>query len=138
MAAPSGGGGGGGPVGFANSFTGPAESLELVGDHCFAYSGEKVADTSATNFLKFTTGNYYTVANIQFNYPRDNSDDAIYEVLMNGTVVQKWLNTGAQNPNQPQNVVPIVIPHYTEVIVRATVASTGRYQIVSITGRIYR
>ena len=138
MAAPSGGGGGGGPVGFANSFTGPAESLELVGDHCFAYSGEKVADTSATNFLKFTTGNYYTVGNVQFNYPRDNNEDATYEILMNGTVVQKWVCTGSLNPHQPQNLVPIVIPHYTEVIVRATVNSVARYQVVSLTGRIYR
>jgi len=138
MAAPSGGGGGGGPVGFANSFTGPAESLELVGDHCFAYSGEKVANTSATEFLKFTTGNYYTVANLQFNYPRDNTDDATYEVLMNGTVVQKWLCSGSMDPDQPQNLIPLVIPHYTEVIVRATMTGSGRYQIVSLTGRIYR
>ena len=130
--------GGGPPLGSGNTFTGTAEGLELVGDHCYAYSGEKVADTSATDFLKFTTGNYYTVAAIQFNYPRDNSEDATYEILMNGTVIQKWLNTGSMNPNQPQNLVPIVISPFTEVIVRATMASVARYQIASLTGRIYR
>ena len=119
------------------TFLGTGKGLNILGDHCFAYSGEKVANTSATNFLKFTTGNYYTVANVQFNYPRDNNEDATYEILMNGTVIQKWVSTGSLNPHQPQNVVPIVIPHHTEVIVRATVLTTGRYQVVSITGRVY-
>ena len=119
------------------TFLGTGKGLSILGDHCFAYSGEKVANTSATNFLKFTTGNYYTVANVQFNYPRDNNEDATYEILMNGTVIQKWVSTGSLNPHQPQNVVPIVIPHHTEVIVRATVLTTGRYQVVSITGRVY-
>ena len=119
------------------TFLGTGKGLNILGDHCFAYSGEQVANTSATNFLKFTTGNYYTVANVQFNYPRDNNEDATYEILMNGTVIQKWVSTGSLNPHQPQNVVPIVIPHHTEVIVRATVLTTGRYQVVSITGRVY-
>ena len=34
-----GGGGGGGPIGVSNTFTGPAEALEIIGDHCYAYSG---------------------------------------------------------------------------------------------------
>ena len=36
MALDGGGGGGGGPVGVSNSFTGPAEALELIGEHAYA------------------------------------------------------------------------------------------------------
>ena len=139
MAAPSGGGGGGGPVGFSNSFTGAAQALELVGDHCYAYSGEltTTANTPLT-FLEFTTGNYYSVVNVQFNYSQDYNDDATYRILMNGTLIQQWMSTGSTNPHQPQNLVPIVIPPYTEIVVSAFNKDNGRPQIVSLTGRIYR
>jgi len=36
MALDGGGGGGGGPVGVSNRFTGPAEALELIGEHAYA------------------------------------------------------------------------------------------------------
>ena len=133
-----GGGGGGGPVGFSNSFTGPAEALELIGDHCYAYSGDIIVGTSATTMLKFTTGNYYSLVNVQLNYTEDQTSNATYQILMNGTVIQKWVGTGSMEPHMPQNVVPIVIPPYTEIEVQAETAGSGRGQCASITGRIYR
>ena len=43
--APIGGPTGGGQAGFGSggSFTGPAEALELVGNHAYAYSGVKTS-----------------------------------------------------------------------------------------------
>ena len=112
-------------------------NLNIIGSHCYAYSGNITVGTSATTMLKFTTGNYYTVANVQLNYAEDQGSDATYQILMNGIVIQKWLSTGSMNPHQPQNVVPVLIPPFTEVEVQAETAGTGRAQIASITGRIY-
>ena len=64
MAAPSGpGGGGGGLVGFSNSFVGPQQALELVGDHAYAYNKQTV-DSASVTYFEFTTGNYYFVGTL--------------------------------------------------------------------------
>ena len=60
-------GGAGNPVG--GSFTGPAEALEIIGDHAYAYSGLKASSTAAANHLDFTSGNYYFVGRLYFNGP---------------------------------------------------------------------
>ena len=52
-------GGAGNPVG--GSFTGPAEALEIVGDHGLALSGLFSSNTSTYTMLNFTSGNYYLV-----------------------------------------------------------------------------
>ena len=56
-----GGGGGGGILGFSNSFTGTAQSIDIYGEHAAAYSGQFAATTSAQTALNFTSGNYYFV-----------------------------------------------------------------------------
>ena len=40
------GGGGGGPVGIANSFTGPSQQIEIAGDFAYGYSGEIIINNS--------------------------------------------------------------------------------------------
>ena len=139
MAAPSGGGGGGGPVGFSNSFTGAAEALEIIGDHCYGYSGLLTIDDTETTMLEFTTGNYYSVVRVQFNYPdTDTSNDYRYTTYFAGTVVQS-MTVDYGKINYPKEFY-IIIPAYTPVKCTAQNmdTSTGRLQIVSITGRIYR
>ena len=39
MGLDGGGGGGGGILGVTGSFTGPAQALELIGNHAYAFSG---------------------------------------------------------------------------------------------------
>ena len=130
------GGGGAGNTAGGNP-VGTGSGLNVIGDHCYAYSGNIIVGTSATTMLKFTTGNFYSVTNLQMNYAEDQGSDATYQVLMNGEVIQKWLSTGSMNPHQPQNLVPIIIPPFTTVEVQAETAGTGRAQIASITGRVY-
>jgi len=139
MAAPSGGGGGGSLVGFSNSFTGTAQALELIGDHCYAYSGLLTIDNTEATMLEFTTGNYYSVVKVQFNYPdTDTGDDFKYTTYLADTVVQS-MTVDYGKINYPKEFY-IIIPAYTPVKCTAQnmSTSTGRIQIVAITGRIYR
>lgn len=135
-------GGAGNPVG--GSFTGPAEALEIVGDHALAMSGIVQAGASqgtADNLLSFTTGNYYFVGTIQFFYATDTneSDDFLYKVSLNDSIVMQYLVTGTSS-NAWADGIELIIPSYTEVIASATniAASSAKGQCAVMAGRIYR
>ena len=121
------------------TFLGPNKGLSIVGSHCYGYSGivTPTADNMST-YLKFTTGNYYTVAKVQFAYTLDANEDAVYQIVLNGTVITQWLNTGSLTPNGPQEPMYVVIPSNTEVECNAYTKSSGRAQACTLTGRIYR
>ena len=134
-----GGGGGGGPLGSSNSFTGPATALEYVSDFCYAYSGQ-VLVTTGTELLNFTSGANLVIANFQFTLGEDTTDNIVWEILMNGSIVSGSLNEAAQSGN-PLQPMMITLPAYTEVIVRATNfsgAPTQRKCYAVIQGRVYR
>jgi len=132
-------GGAGNPVG--GSFTGPAEALEIIGDHAYAYSGKISSD--ANNFvtlLKFTTGNFYTVGQWSGDYNSNASDDCVYKMEMNGTLVMAYfVNGGAVAPSN-RDPLPIIIPPYTEVEVFAKNSTNSEVVFWQgrITGSIYR
>ena len=140
-----GGGGGGGPLGVGNSFTGPAEALEIAGDFAYAYSGIVPVAPTSTTMLKFTTGNYLLVGTIQFLYASQADaapgDDVFYEVKMNGTSILSYIETGygSSSSRSPHDPINIVIPSYTEIEANSEMGSSNTInQCVLITGRIYR
>jgi hypothetical protein len=139
-----GGGGGGGLLGVTNSFTGTGTALELIGNHCMAYSGV-VASLAASApldnpALSFTTGNYYTVAQIAWVESSANADDKFISMTMNGTIVYqgKWdPSTVLSDMNQDQPV-QVIIPAYTEFLVGFDSNGGGNDCTILLTGRIYR
>jgi len=145
MAIDGGGGGGGGILGFSNSFTGPAEALEVIGDHVYAYSGGVTTSNSGyVTMLAFTTGNFYSVGTLTLDASTTDNDPAAglrsnFKLSMNGIVIGNFATVSGQgSAASPSDVIPILIPPYTEIIVanRAT-ASTGTV-FCQIVGRIYR
>jgi len=137
---PGGPGAGGNPTG--GSFTGPAEALELVGDHCYAYSGVIPVGNDATSadvtMLSFTTGNYYS--KVKLNWTNAVIVDAnFYEaVQMNGA--QIYIQTLDAVPNKFNHVpVKFIIPPYTEFkVLYGSNKSGDNDACVTLTGRIYR
>ena len=141
-------GGAGNPVG--GSFTGPAEALEVVGDHAYAYSGLFPASTTEQTALSFTSGNYYFIGEVQINSAID--DDApqtasatSLNVKFNGTSIMILGSGGdvagvSTHRSSLSNVSKIIIPPYTEVVCiidnDATVADN--YASVTLIGEIYR
>ena len=142
MAAPSGGGGGGGPVGFANSFTGSAEALEIVGDHAYAYSGVLDIGGTETDMLNFTSGNFYFVGTVQFHYVEVNGYVFQYRFYLNDVALQGFIDPSGSSgdPQPPTSIIPIIIPAYTEVRCTAENLTDGtlQNQVCSMVGRVYR
>ena len=140
---PGGPGAGGNPTG--GSFTGPAETLEIVGDHCYCYPAVFTADTAPLTRMNFKTGNFYTVGIIRFAGYTDptspgNGNTGAAVVKLNGAPVLILKADGAQEDQPFSDTAELIIPSYTEVVV--TVDSSGTDATfdasISYVGRIYR
>jgi len=133
-----GGGGAGNVAGGANP-AGVGTSLNIIGDHCYAYSGpiqDAGSGSAATTALKFTTGSYYSV--VDFGQYNDHAGGQNYYILvtMDGqTVLSADFDTSTyDNGMQP---VPLLIPPFTNVEVKwgiDTVTETITFYMV---GRIH-
>jgi len=134
---PGGAGGAGNPVG--GSFTGPALGLEYVGGFCYALSG-LVQVGNETVLLSFRTGASLLETKFQFTLGEDTSDNIVWEIELNGTVISGSLNEASTMAN-PMEPVYLILPPYTEVEVHAqnfSGAPTARKCYALITGRIHR
>jgi len=135
---PGGPGAGGNPTG--GSFTGPAEALEIVGNHAYAYANT-TANTTAATLFNFTSGNYYFVGMLEFNPELDfdnaSSGIATCRIKMNGAIVGLLITESTDFYRSSLN---LIIPAYTEVTVEVKSTSTAADEIltISLTGRIYR
>jgi len=134
-----GGGGGGTIVGASNSFTGPAQALELIGNHAYAYnqatsSGNSTPDVT---MLKFTTGNYYFVGRINYADVDSLGYIRMIEIDFNGeTIYSNFCDDAPNGFYSP--ITTIIIPAYTEFQLKFGISGVTAVGSVSITGRIYR
>jgi hypothetical protein len=139
-----GGGGGGGLVGVANSFTGPAQSLEYTGlGWVYAYSGTTGASTTSQTVLDFKTGSKLIVGKMITNggiqFSSGGGLITSFKISLNDAVVAiTQIDTQSDHSPSPPKI-DLVIPPYTNVKVEvdsddngATVLST-----VVFVGRTY-
>jgi len=139
--APIGGPTGGGQAGFGSggSFTGPAEALEVIGNHGYAYnqatsSGNNAADVT---MLNFTTGNYYFVGKINYADEREQGDKRMIEIEFNGSTIYSNFFDDAPNGFYSP-ITTILIPPYTEFKLNFGINGVTITGSISITGEIYR
>ena len=139
MAAPSGGGGGGGPVGFSNSFTGPATALELLGNLIYGYTGEVAIDNNVTDVIDFNTGNYVSYLNVTPSSTAASNDDYILKIKLNDSLINQSLfsNTFQSNP-YGYFPIQIIVPAYTSLKIQLNNNSgtTPNGWLISIVGEI--
>ena len=132
--------GAGNPVG--GSFTGPAEALEIIGDHAYAYSGANTTSGtgSANNTTcKFTSGNYYFVGTLAFYSDETGGATQYVDLTMNGqSVIKTSWDTAASSAMMSDTPVPIIIPPYTQVECLVGVSSGTDEWTTQLVGRIYR
>lgn len=137
-------GGAGNPVG--GSFTGPAEALEIVGNHAYAYSGQFEATTSAQTALNFTSGNYYFVGEFHLygavdpTNPGGSRSVSSGLLSMNGTNLLTLVGGNSAIDTAMEAFCQIIIPPYTDVkvLLEADDNQSAQFQSVSMVGRIYR
>jgi len=126
------------------SFTGPAEMLEILGDHVYCFSGEYPLSTTEATLMDFRSPSGYIVAELVVSAAVNQGNGAggttTWQLTFNGGVVMN-LKTESYADRAPSfGSVPIIIPPYTQVKLTADSATTdGGFLITSsIIGRIYR
>ena len=137
------GGGPGGPLGSSNSFVGPQDAIELVGDHFFCYTGDVSIDggDGRIPMANFTTGNYYCVGvvSLEGDFSAIGGNHIGLQIKLNDSVIvetQVAFNTDHTIFDTP---MPIIIPAYTKVEVLAFQNTGGALDFqLMMTGRIYR
>ena len=142
MALDGGGGGGGGPLGFTNSFTGPAEALELSLNYAYGYSGQIDMDNGEKTLLRFTSGNYLFVGQWQMVFDKTafNTGEGLgYTIKLNDTIVARLeLEAAATTTEAIQRPVEIIIPPYTDVEILADTDGGSIVVTGLLTGRIFK
>ena len=128
-------------LGASNTFTGPAEALEIVGEHAYAYSGAvtTVGTGSAnTRTLKFTSGNYYFVGTLTFYNDEVGGPQQYVDMQLNGIsiIAATWDGNSANIDEFPP--IPVIIPPYTEVEVLVGVSASSDVWTTQLVGRVYR
>jgi len=137
-----GGGGGGTIVGASNSFTGPAKSLEILGDFAYAYSGVVGVANTELALIDAHTGNFSLMARVQAFSSMTANERYIIRIKLNEiTVLETITHLGTPNPQySDQAPFLILIPSYTDLeitLVNQEEVNTNNWT-VSVTGRIYR
>jgi len=118
-------------------------SLNIIGNHCFGFSGEITVNNNTVSQFEFTTGSEYISAKYQFGFDSTNmsgSDRLGYIVQFNNVKVYemvpliKWdYAIMAIDP------LRLIIPPYTTVKIESTTtegANVGTYGVIS--GRLYK
>jgi len=131
-------GGGGSPNTAGGNPAGTGTSLNYIGDHAYATSGEISVANSAVNLCNFTTGSEYIVGTAMFSSGTQSSDDYQYTTKFNNEVVDRYHTSGGVTAPDRVNR-EILIPPYTHVQFQAqnvTDTSSGN-QMVFFRGRVY-
>jgi len=113
-------------------------NLNIIGNHAYAYSGfinDAGSGSAATLAIKFTSGNYYLVGELNMITDDVLNNQHYIDVIFNGLSVFK----GAWDAEPYAITGPLtslVIPPFTEVQVKYG-SSADKNATLVVTGRIY-
>ena len=130
-------GGAGNPVG--GSFTGPAQALEYIGDHCYAYSGVvNDASSGAANatLFDFQTGNNYVEVQISLLSDAKSTEDNFLEITLNGAIILagNWDNDPTK---QLAPLATLLLAPYSEFVMKWGCSANKNITAV-LTGNTFR
>jgi len=126
------------------TFLGPNLGLSVVGDHCYAYSGQVIIANTTETCLSFTTGNHISV--VEFTQSID--AEAIgqgqligFSIEMNGTVItslKEFLRDQGSGETVALLYYRFIIPPNTQVTTKGyTDDSSDNPFFHTLSGRIY-
>ena len=135
--------GGGNPVGGANP-TGIGKTINYIGEHAYAYSGEVIVNNGIETMLEFETGNAYIMAKFSYGVDRNavlGADKEIgFTISMDSQKVMQivtYLNRSYSVLDFDNNY-SVLIPPYTKVKIESeTFEADNIPTFAMLTGRVY-
>jgi len=113
-------------------------TLNVVGSHCYAYSGSISVNNNETTLLEFETGNYYVVATVSFGGDTPGSPDYLDSIYLNDEKV--LMHISDDRPGRSQPIVPVMVPPFTTVKITSDNVedSNANDRVSAFVGRIYK
>jgi len=121
------------------TFLGVQPGLSVLGNHAYAYnqgtsSSNNAADVS---LLKFTTGNYYTIAELNYSDETTGGDKRLLKMTLNGAT--SWTSNFDDTTGWANGpVVSVIIPGHTEFEFFFGINAVAVIGSIALVGRIYR
>jgi len=128
-------------IGSNATFSGPQQGLTIIGEHCYAYSGEIISATGGDDImLNFTTGKQYLMVVLQFGFGgvRSNDDELVQIYLNNNLIASNIYNNNYERSEL--NDFQCLLPPLTDVKVKV-VKGSGTDNVetfVWLTGKVYQ
>ena len=133
-------GGGGAPnVSGGSNPAGTGSTFVYIGEHGYAYSGSVTVNNNFSDLLKFTTQNSYIMAVFQpFYLSQNETDNILYEVLLNNEVIASTQVTDSTSFT-PYQEIDLLLPPYSTIQIQAkNISGSGNRDVAaSIVGRVY-
>ena len=119
------------------SIASTGKGIRYIGNRAYSFSGELALSTSLQDFLNFTTGSGYIVADINFtgDYDALGADWVAFNIKLNGTNV--FLSKMERNNSEWMNYAKILLPPFTEVQIEGKVQDGTPTFTCVLVGRVY-
>jgi len=131
-------------VGYGPQFTSSTGlTLNYIGEHCYAYSGNVSVNNVETTLLLFDTGSSLVVSQVQFRYASSGTaeitEDFSFRLYLNDEFIMSS-RAKADTEWFAEQFVRLIISPYTTVKVTAqnVTDSDARGMAALVTGRIYK
>ena len=132
-------GGGGAPNVAGSNPAGTSTSLNYVGKHAYAYSGDVSVSGSLTTMLEFTTAEQYVVGHYQIHglFAQIGANQLRLNITVNGeSITDSYWDSAQDNLNPFENL--ILLPPYSRIKFEASQASgSDRTMQITLMGEVY-
>ena len=121
-------------------FSGPQKGLTIIGNHCYAYSGDVAVSDSNTTMLEFTTGEKYIIAKFEYHgaIAQIASSQLAIEVTLNGNSVIHTFFDATVDHTLWDSPPTILIPPLSNVkMTLAQASGSDRTMQMTLTGKVY-
>lgn len=122
-------------------FTGPQQGLTIIGEHCYATSGQFTFTDTVGYGLNFTSGSGYIIAKVYFGYSDPSGDNIETHALLNDILVFDAESNNSYSGDFQMGYahIKILIPPYTNVKMGAINKSNSNEHngTILLTGRVY-
>jgi len=121
-------------------FTGPQQGLNIIGDHCYAYSGTVAVTGSDTTMLNFTTGKDYLKVVIEPHgtFSQIGQNQLSMAVTINGNTILHTYWDASLDSSMYDTPTLLLIPPLSAVTVTLAQASgSDKNMQLTLTGKVY-
>ena len=130
-------------IGSNAQFKGGNQSLTMIGEHCYAYSGGFASTTTSQTMLEFSTGEGYIIGKLTMSggvaFATVGGLKTAFQISLNGSIISLSLFDNQTDHASSLNKLHLILPPYSTLKVEWDSDDTNAAALssVSFVGRVY-